>query len=166
MDLWFYVNEIELFFASQQTGIFLYHCIDINDQTQKCANNVYWQLLIFCAYLYWYFAPMYIDILRQYININNIDCKIQNTKSNIADSRCKTILIAIIYNINILIDCSDIQYQYIADSTIQYININDLTQKCANNVLIFCANLASPRHSPSAGQLLAPMYIDILRQYW
>jgi len=37
----------------------------------------------------------------------------------------------------------------------QYININDLTQKCANNVLIFCANLASPRHSPSAGQLLA-----------
>ena len=33
----------------------------------------------------------------------------------------------------------------------QYININDLTQKCANNVLIFCANLASPRHSPSAG---------------
>ena len=78
MDLWFYVNEIELFFASQQTGIFLYHCIDINDQTQKCANNVYWQLLIFCAYLYWYFAPMYIDILRQYININDLTQKCAN----------------------------------------------------------------------------------------
>ena len=52
---------------------------------------------------------------------NNIDCKIQNTISYIiADSRCKTILIAIIYNINNILQIRPLTEQESPDPAFEW----------------------------------------------
>ena len=52
---------------------------------------------------------------------NNIDCKIQNTISYIiADSRCKTILIAIIYNINNILQIRRLTEQESSDPAFEW----------------------------------------------